>query len=152
MFTSPQVQRLRSFHVHSCTIHRARHNGFALSADQFSDQGSAIVADERRQVRDAVVKLARGFIEILRKPVNGGRAFVVRRLVDRFDQRAPGAGSAHFAIYEEILKVTDPLYFPGVAVEQYAAALGGWYGLGEAELNSALPRLGMFPGGAVDLF
>ena len=33
---------------------------------------------------------------------------------------------------------------PGVSVEQYAATLGGWFGLTPAELNDALPNLGNF--------
>ncbi len=41
---------------------------------------------------------------------------------------------------------------PDVAVEQYAAALGSWYGLNNAELNAALPGLTAFPGGALPLF
>ncbi len=41
---------------------------------------------------------------------------------------------------------------PDVAVEQYAAALGAWYGLDAQELNAALPGLAAFPGGALPLF
>ncbi|NND67379.1 MAG: DUF1501 domain-containing protein [Halioglobus sp.] len=41
---------------------------------------------------------------------------------------------------------------PNVSVEQYAAALGGWYGLNNAELTAALPGLPAFPGGALPLF
>jgi uncharacterized protein (DUF1501 family) len=41
---------------------------------------------------------------------------------------------------------------PNVAVEQLAAPLGNWYGLGSGELASALPGLGAFPGGGLDLF
>jgi len=38
---------------------------------------------------------------------------------------------------------------PSVGVEQYAAALGSWFGLSQAELDVALPALGNFPGGAL---
>ena len=36
---------------------------------------------------------------------------------------------------------------PSVSVEQYAAALGRWFGLSDTELNAALPLLPAFPGG-----
>ena len=35
---------------------------------------------------------------------------------------------------------------PTTSVEQYAATLGRWFGLSEAELAVALPGLGNFPG------
>lgn len=38
---------------------------------------------------------------------------------------------------------------PSVAVEQLAAPLGRWFGLNDAELNSALPNLVNFPDGGV---
>ena len=38
---------------------------------------------------------------------------------------------------------------PSVAVEQLAAPLGRWFGLTDAELNSALPNLVNFPDGGV---
>ncbi|MCX2980504.1 DUF1501 domain-containing protein [Halieaceae bacterium IMCC14734] len=41
---------------------------------------------------------------------------------------------------------------PSVAVEQLAAALGGWYGLNGDEVAAALPGLGAFPDGALPLF
>ncbi len=41
---------------------------------------------------------------------------------------------------------------PSVSVEQYAAGLGGWFGLSDAELNAALPLLGNFPDGPLALF
>lgn len=39
---------------------------------------------------------------------------------------------------------------PGVSVEQFAAPLGRWFGLNDAELSVALPGLANFPGGALD--
>lgn len=39
---------------------------------------------------------------------------------------------------------------PDVAVEQYAASLGRWFGLTESELNVALPNLGSFDSAGLD--
>ena len=39
---------------------------------------------------------------------------------------------------------------PTASVEQYAAPLGRWFGLGQAELESALPGLAAFPGTPLD--
>jgi uncharacterized protein (DUF1501 family) len=41
---------------------------------------------------------------------------------------------------------------PGVSVEQLAAPLGTWYGLGPGELAAALPGLKAFPDGGLALF
>lgn len=41
---------------------------------------------------------------------------------------------------------------PTVSVEQFAAPLGSWYGLNEAELNLSLPGLANFSDGGLDLF
>lgn len=41
---------------------------------------------------------------------------------------------------------------PTVSVEQFAAPLGAWYGLSQAELNLTLPGLANFPNGGLDLF
>ena len=38
---------------------------------------------------------------------------------------------------------------PSVSVEQFAAPMGAWYGLNDAELNQALPGLVNFPGGGL---
>jgi len=38
---------------------------------------------------------------------------------------------------------------PSASIEQYAAALGSWFGLSPSELNTALPNLGSFPDGAL---
>lgn len=38
---------------------------------------------------------------------------------------------------------------PSVSVEQYAAPMGTWFGLNQAELDIALPRLANFPAGAL---
>ena len=39
---------------------------------------------------------------------------------------------------------------PQLSVDQYAAALGRWYGLSESEINEALPGLGNFDANALD--
>ncbi len=39
---------------------------------------------------------------------------------------------------------------PSVSVEQFAAPMGSWFGLNDAELNAALPGLANFPAGALD--
>lgn len=41
---------------------------------------------------------------------------------------------------------------PTVSVEQFAAPLGAWYGLNQAELKLSLPGLANFPGGGLNLF
>jgi uncharacterized protein (DUF1501 family) len=41
---------------------------------------------------------------------------------------------------------------PSVSVEQFAAPLGSWYGLNDAEIAKALPGLANFPGGGLGLF
>jgi uncharacterized protein (DUF1501 family) len=40
---------------------------------------------------------------------------------------------------------------PSVSVEQYAAPLGAWYGLNQAEIELALPGLAAFPSGGLGL-
>ena len=40
---------------------------------------------------------------------------------------------------------------PSISVEQFAAPMGSWFGLNQAELNEALPGLANFPGGALNL-
>ena len=41
---------------------------------------------------------------------------------------------------------------PIIAVEQYAATLGRWFGIGDSELRSVFPFLGNFESPYIDLF
>ena len=41
---------------------------------------------------------------------------------------------------------------PTISVEQFAAPMGAWYGLSQAELKQALPGLASFPGDGLGLF
>ena len=40
---------------------------------------------------------------------------------------------------------------PTLSIEQYAAALGRWFGLDDAELGAVFPNLARFDSGAVQL-
>jgi uncharacterized protein (DUF1501 family) len=41
---------------------------------------------------------------------------------------------------------------PGISVEQYAASLGGWFGLDRGAIEDVLPNLANFAGADLDLF
>jgi uncharacterized protein (DUF1501 family) len=45
-----------------------------------------------------------------------------------------------------------PRLIPSVSVEQYAASLGGWFGLDQGAIQSTLPNLANFSGADLDLF
>ncbi len=74
--------------------------------------------------------------------VNGGRVHGFIPLIERtgqYDSRRGNSGGGGV--------------IPTTSVEQYAAALGGWFGLNNSELNEALPNLVSFDATALsDLF
>ena len=67
---------------------------------------------------DAVIKLARGVVEILCQPVDRRRALTIGLVIDGLDQGPPDTGSARLGAGKQVLQVAHRLDLPGVAVKQ----------------------------------
>jgi len=93
-----------------------------------------------------------------------------RTTIDNGDGTDHGWGSHHFVVggavqgkkilgslpeYDlgaEAYTASRGRLIPSVSVDQYAASLGGWFGLNNSELNAVLPNLSNFAGSELDLF
>jgi uncharacterized protein (DUF1501 family) len=60
-------------------------------------------------------------------------------------------GEVPEAAFDHDLDAGGGRLIPSLAVEQFAAPLGRWWGLSETEIASALPNLSRFDGAGLDL-